>query len=327
MKRAIITGVSGQDGQYLSRHLLSKGYEVIGLTRDLKRADGRLQASRLSSVKLHEWHPKQAGEFLELLQQYDPVEVYNLAAFSSGAGMFDQPVAIGEVNGLSVATILECLHQTGKPIRFLQASSREIFGDAADSPQNELTVRRPRSPYGAAKQYADEMVRIYREHYGMFAASAILFNHDSPLRGSEFVTRKVTTGAARIKLGLQSTLSLGDMTAHRDWGFAGDYVQAMWMMLQQPNAEDFVIASGLAHTVQDLCEIAFTHLGLDFRDHIRVDSNNLRASEGAVLVGDISKARQHLGWQPQVRFKELVTMMVDADLQQQRNEIDEGSPG
>lgn len=323
MKRAIVTGASGQDGQYLCRFLLDNGYEVLGLSRDARRA---LDAHKLSpSFAVEEWQPGDAPSLSVILQRFQPMEFYNLAAISSGADMYNDPVGIAQVNGIVPAVILDCIHRSGLKIRFLQASSREVFGDARVSPQNELTRRCPRSPYGAAKQYADDMVRIYRERYGVFAASAILFNHDSPLRSCDFVTRKVSIQVARIKLGLESTLMLGDLAATRDWGFAGDYVKAMWKILQHSAADDFVVASGVSHSVQELCEVAFSHLDLDFRDHVRVDTSSLRPREQVALVGDISKARDILSWWPELGFTDLIKMMVDADLARERERLAGGN--
>jgi GDPmannose 4,6-dehydratase len=252
---------------------------------------------------------------IEVLAECRPTEIYNFAAYSSGAGMFDDPVGIGEVNGLAVARILEAIRAVDTNIRFCQASSREIFGEAIESPQTEATPTNPRSPYGAAKLYADAMIKIYRQRYGLFACSAILFNHESPRRGLEFVTRKITHEAAKIKLGLTKELHLGNLDAQRDWGFAGDYVRAMWLMLQQERAEDYVVATGKAHSVRELCEFAFSRLGLDYRDYVREDVLAFRPAETALLVGSAAKAKQNLGWEPEVEFRELVHMMVDADLQ------------
>ncbi len=229
--------------------------------------------------------------------------------------MFDDPVNIGEINGLAVTRILEAIRVVDPKIRFCQASSREIFGEAAESPQTENTAHFPRSPYGAAKLYADSMVRIYRQHYGVFACSAILFNHESPRRGLGFVTRKITSEAAKIKIGLATELHLGNLDTLRDWGFAGDYVYAMWLMLQQPGPDDYVLATGVTHSVRDFCECAFGYLGLDYRDHVKVDSSNYRPSEPVLLVGNAEKAKQVLNWEPKVGFREMVDMMVEADLQ------------
>jgi len=250
----------------------------------------------------------------EILASYRPEELYNYAAYSSGSGMYDEPVAMGEVNGLAVTRILEAIRDVNSEIRFCQASSSEIFADTDRSPQSELTPAFPRSPYGAAKAYADSLIRIYRQRYGLFACSAILFNHESPRRSLAFVTRKIARTAARIKRGLAAELTLGNLSARRDWGYAGDYVRAMWLMLQHTSAEEFVISSGETHSVRDFCECAFEYLGMDYRDYVREDSGAFRHSEPTQLVGDNTKARMLLNWQPDVRFRELVAMMVEAEL-------------
>jgi GDPmannose 4,6-dehydratase len=315
MKTALITGISGQDGSYLSEQLLSKGYLVIGAVRNSHAARVQLRPWLKSSVELAEWDMLDQQGVTDLIAEYRPTEVYNFAAYSSGAGMFDDAVGIGEVNGLAVTRILEAIRAVDTGIRFCQASSREIYGDAVCSPQSEATITNPRSPYGAAKLYADSMIRIYRQRYGLFACSAILFNHESPRRGLEFVTRKITHAAAKIKLGLATELHLGNLDAQRDWGFAGDFVRAMWLMLQQRDADDYVVATGVAHTVREFCEFAFARLGLDYRTYVREDSAAFRAVEPALLVGNAAKAYYKLGWHPEIEFRELVHMMVDADLQ------------
>ena len=315
MKTALITGITGQDGSYLGDLLFAKGYRVIGAFRDGEKNRGLLPIRIKGGIELVAWDMLDQERMLDVLMEYRPTEIYNLAAYSSGAGMFDDPVGIGEVNGLAVARILEAIRAVDTKIRFCQASSREIFGEALESPQTEATPTNPRSPYGAAKLYADSMIRIYRQRYGLFAGSAILFNHESPRRGLEFVTRKITHEAARIKLGLANELHLGNLDAQRDWGFAGDYVRAMWLMLQQECADDYVVATGKAHSVRELCEFAFSRLGLDYRDCVREDASAYRPVEPALLVGSAVKANRKLGWKPEVEFKELVHMMVDADLQ------------
>ena len=315
MKRALITGVTGQDGSYLAELLLAEEYRVIGTTRDVRRASADLVAGLSGKVELLEWNMLDERRATELLALCRPQELYNFAACSFGSGMYDDPVEIGEVNGLAVARILEAIRETDQSIRFCQASSREIFGAESESPQSEQTPTIPRSPYGAAKLYADSMVRIYRRHYGLFACSAILFNHESPRRGLDFVTRKIAREAARIKLGLASELRLGNLEARRDWGFAGDYVRGMWLMLQQRQADDYVLASGETHSVREFCECAFGYVGLDYRDYVQEDAAAYRPSEPTLLVGNISKAKQALGWEPRVGFRELVHMMVEADLQ------------
>lgn len=313
--RALVTGVTGQDGSYLAGLLLAKGYSVLGATRNIEGARADLSAGLPNGVELIEWDMLDQRRMTDVFSAYRPAEIYNFAAYSSGAGMFDDPVGIGEVNGLAVARMLEAIRAVDVNIRFCQASSREIYGEAVESPQTEATPTNPRSPYGAAKLYADSMLRIYRQRYGLFACSAILFNHESPRRGLEFVTRKITHEAAKIKLGLAKELHLGNLDAQRDWGFAGDTVRAMWLMLQQERADDYVVATGKAHSVRELCELAFGRLGLDYRDYVREVASAYRPVEPALLVGNAAKARSKLGWKPEIEFRELVHMMVDADLQ------------
>lgn len=314
MKIALIIGVSGQDGSYLAELLLNQNYRVIGATRNLKRSKEKLTSSLNDKVELVKLNILDQFSITQTLSRLRPHEIYNFAALSSGAGMFDEPIKIGEVNGIAVTKMLEAIRSVDKEIKFCQASSREIFGEATESPQNELTPVNPRSPYGAAKLYADTMIQIYRKHFGLFACSAILFNHESPRRGLEFVTRKITREAVKIKLGMAEVLHLGNLDARRDWGFAGDYVKAMWMMLQQDNAQDFVLATGETHSVREFCEIAFNHLGLNYLDYVREDEASFRPTETKLLVGDITKAITELKWQPKVSFRELVQMMVDEDL-------------
>ena len=314
-KVALVTGVTGQDGIYLTELLLEKGYRVIGAVRDVHIAAMKLPAQWMSVIELVDWDMLNKQKMAEVLASYRPSELYNFAAYSTGTGMYDDPIEIGEVNGLAVARILEAIRTVDVSIRFCQASSREIFGEAVESPQTEFTVVNPRSPYGAAKLYADTMVRIYRQRYGLFACSAILFNHESPRRGLAFVTRKSTREAVRIKLGQTNELCLGNLDALRDWGFAGDTVRAMWLMLQHDHADDYVVATGETHSVREFCECAFSHLGLDYREYVREDATAFRPAEPALLVGNAAKARTVLGWVPMVGFKELVHMMVDADMQ------------
>lgn len=310
----LITGAAGQDGSYLAELLAGRGARVIGAVRDLATARERLPADTTGLIELVplDLHDHQA--IADLIDRYRPAQVYNLAALSSGAGMFDDAVRIGEVNGLAVARMLDAVRAIDPAIRFCQASSSEIFGMAETSPQSESTPVNPRSPYGAAKVYADAMVRIYRQSYGMFACSAILFNHESPRRRLDSVARKITCGAASIKLGLSAELPLGSLDARRDWSFAGDLVRGMAGMMTLERPEDFVLATGESHTVRDWCEFAFQHVGLDYRDYVRQDSASFRPPEPVPLVGDIAKARRLLGWEPEVRFRELVTMLVDADI-------------
>ncbi len=300
--------------------MLAKGYRIVGAVRDPQKAQAALPAEVADAVELVTWDMLDQRGMTETMAHYRPQEIYNFAAYSSGAGMYDDPVGVGEVNGMAVTRMLEAIRAVDAGMRFCQASSREIFGEAAESPQSESTPVNPRSPYGAAKLYADSMIRIYRQRYGIFACSAILFNHESPRRGLGFVTRKITHEAARIKLGLAKELHLGNLDAQRDWGFAGDFVRGMWLMLQQQHADDYVLATGLVHSVRELCDLAFSHLGLDYRDYVREDEASYRPAETALLVGDIAKARTELKWQPKVSFRELVQMMVDHDLQRLSDE-------
>lgn len=308
-RRAIVTGVAGQDGSYLAELLLAEGYTVIGTSR---RVDAVPRHERLIPVACDFGS---GSDLADLLRAHRPAEVYNLAAMSSGAGMFDDPVGIGEANGLAVARMLEAIRAVDPKIRFCQASSSEMFGEAPSAPQSVDTPFRPRSPYGAAKVYAHTMLRIYRERYGLFACSAILFNHESPRRRLEFVTRKVTHAAAAIKLGLAAELRLGSLDAQRDWGFAGDYVRAMWMMLQHHHAADWVVATGRTHSVRELCDVAFGHVGLDWRRFVRESPEHGRSAEPVQLVGDPGRANEELGWFPRLDFEKMVTAMVDADLE------------
>lgn len=315
MPVAVITGVTGQDGSYLAELLLGKGYRVIGLTRSIHRARSSLPAGIAESIALVDWDPNDQGAFKSLLEHFKPKEIYNLAGFTSGSGMFDDPVGIGNVNGLAVIRLLESIRVVDSSIRFCQASSREVFGCAQQCPQNEDTPMFPRSPYGAAKMYADSMVRIYREHYSLYAACAILFNHESPRRDPSFITRKITRAAARIKMGLDSQLELGNLNAVRDWGSAPDYVRAMWLMLQQNSPDDFVIATGVPHSVRDVCETAFGYLGLDYRDYVVEAADYFRPAEIIPLIGDSSKASAKLGWQPTMTFNDVIVEMVRSDLE------------
>lgn len=314
MKVALITGITGQDGSYLAELLLGKAYRVVGAVRDVDVAHSRLPAELGQKVELVNWSMSSQTDMAKILGDVRPSEIYNFAGYSTGSGMYDDPVGIGDVNGLAVVRLLEAIREVDTKIRFCQASSREVFGEALESPQTELTRRNPRSPYGAAKAFADASIQIYRQRYGMFATSAILFNHESPRRGLSFVTRKITHEAARIKLGLGTHLNLGNLDAERDWGFAGDYVRAMWLMLQQARPDDYVVCTGESHSVREFCEQAFGHLGLDYRHYVREDKTSFRPSEPALLVGSAAKARRELGWDPEQGFGELVKMMVNADL-------------
>lgn len=319
MPTALITGVTGQDGSYLAELLVAKGYHVIGAVRPGQNAKASLPVALQDRVELIAWDMLDQHRMEAVLAECHPSEIYNFAAYSSGAGMFDDPVAVGEVNGLAVTRILEAIREVDDKIRFCQASSREIFGEAVESPQTECTPTNPRSPYGAAKLYADSMIRIYRQRYGLYACSAILFNHESPRRGLCFVTRKITHEAAKIKLGLAKELHLGNLDAQRDWGYAADYVRAMWLMLQQERADDYVVATGTMHSVREFCECAFGYLGLDYRNYVREDISAYRPVESLPLVGCPTKANNELRWKPEIEFRELVHMMVDVDFRNLSN--------
>jgi GDPmannose 4,6-dehydratase len=317
-KRALITGITGQDGSYLAELLLDKGYDVFGAVRrtsapNLWRIDHLLDRLTLRAADLLD-----QLSLIRVLDEVRPHEFYNLAAMSFVPASWDQPMLTGEFNALGVTRALDAVRQVDPTIRVYQASSSEMFGKVREVPQTELTPFYPRSPYGVAKVFGHYITVNYRESYGMFACSGILFNHESPRRGLEFVTRKVTDAVARIKLGRQQRLALGNLDAKRDWGFAGDYVRAMWLMLQQDEADDYVIATGVSHSVRDLVEEAFGHAGLDWQHHVVTDPALLRPAEVDHLVGDPAKARQRLGWAPTVDFAGLVKMMVDADLQRLR---------
>ena len=313
MPTALITGVSGQDGGYLAEFLLQKGYQVVGTVRDRARESNRV-AHLANSVELVELDLTSLASVENMLREFRPDEFYNLAARASGSELWCYPVLTGEVNGLAVTRLLEAIHKVDGNIRFCQASSSEIFGNAVEVPQNENTPLRPRNPYGAAKAYAHWITSNYRDVRGLFAGSTILYNHESPRRPPEFVTRKISRAAARIKLGPAAELRLGNLEARRDWRFAGDYVAAMWLSLQQPVPDDDVVASGEPHSVREFCDIAFSHLGLDYHDYVVQDEENFRVPETTPLVGNPAKAKQVLGWRPNVPFDALVRMMVDADL-------------
>jgi GDPmannose 4,6-dehydratase len=315
MPRALITGVTGQDGSYLAELLLAKGYDVVGMVRrtshhSYERIEHLLDRIEVVAADLLDQH-----SLTVVLQETRPDEVYNLAAQSYVPTSWTQPVLTGEFTALGVTRILEAIRLVHPTARFYQASSSEMFGKVTETPQREDTPFYPRSPYGVAKVYGHWITVNYRESYGLYAVSGILFNHESPRRGIEFVSRKVTDGAARIKLGLARELRLGNLEAKRDWGYAGDYVDAMWRMLQQEKPQDYVIGSGQAHSVRELVELAFTHVGLDYRQYVVSDPKYYRPAEVDVLLADPSKARRELGWTPKVGFAELVGMMVDADLE------------
>jgi GDPmannose 4,6-dehydratase len=314
MPRALITGVTGQDGSYLAEFLLDQGYEVVGMVRrtshhSYERIEHLLSRIDIVAADLLDQH-----SLTVVLQDVRPDEVYNLAAQSFVPTSWSQPVLTGEFTALGVTRILEAIRLVHPRARFYQASSSEMFGKVTETPQRETTSFYPRSPYGVAKVYGHWITVNYRESYDLFAVSGILFNHESPRRGIEFVTRKVTDGVARIKLGLAGELVLGNLDARRDWGFAGDYVEAMWLMLQQPEPRDYVVGTGETHSVRELVELAFGHVGLDWRQYVVSDRRFHRPAEVELLLADASKARRELGWKPKVSFAELVTMMVDADL-------------
>ncbi len=314
-RRALITGITGQDGSYLAEFLLEQGYEVIGMVR---------RSSTVTFSRIHHIQDKitivsgdllDQGSLIGLLNEYQPQEVYNLAAQSFVPTSWQQPVFTGEVTALGVTRMLEAIRTVDSSIRFYQASSSEMFGKVREVPQTETTPFYPRSPYGVAKVYGHWITVNYRESFGLYAASGMLFNHESPRRGLEFVTRKISYHVAKIKLGLAHELRLGNLDSKRDWGFAGDYVRAMWLMLQQSHPEDFVIGTGETHSVQEFCEIAFAHVGLDWQQYVVQDQRFMRPAEVDLLVSDPSKAKRVLGWEPRVKFPELVKMMVDSDLE------------
>ena len=313
-KRAIITGITGQDGSYLAELLLAKGYEVVGTVRRSSAPNLWRIQHLLDRITLKPADLLDQLSIIRLVDEVRPSELYNLAAMSFVPASWDQPMLTGEFNAQGVTRVLEAVRQVDPAIKIYQASSSEMFGKVREIPQTELTPFYPRSPYGVSKVFGHYITVNYRESYDLFAVSGLLFNHESPRRGLEFVTRKVTDGVARIKLGLTETLSLGNLDAQRDWGFAGDYVEAMWLMLQQKVADDYVIATGISHSVRELVETAFAHVGLDWPAHVKLDPRFIRPAEVEHLIGDNSKARQALGWRPKVDFTALVKMMVDADL-------------
>jgi len=315
VRTALITGVTGQDGSYLAELLLEKGYRVVGMVRRASTENFERIAHLRERIELRQADLLDQLSLIELLRTVKPDEIYNLAAQSFVPTSWQQPVLTAEFDAVGVTRLLEAMRLVLPEARFYQASSSEMFGQVRETPQRETTPFYPRSPYGVAKVYGHFITVNYRESYGLFACSGILFNHESPRRGREFVTRKVTDGAARLKLGLARELRLGNLAARRDWGFAGDYVDAMWRMLQQARADDYVVATGESHTVRDLVETAFGSVGLDWRQHVREDPALLRPAEVELLVGDASKARRVLGWSPRVSFRELVEMMVRADLE------------
>ena len=314
MKRALVTGITGQDGSYLAELLIEKGYEVWGVVRRASTENATRIAHLRDRLTLVQADLLDQRSLIDAVERAQPDEVYNLAAMTFVPTSWQQPVLTAEFDALGVVRILEAIRQVRPTARFYQASSSEMFGRVREVPQSEATPFYPRSPYGVAKVYGHHITVNYRESYGLFACSGILFNHESPRRGKEFVTRKVTDGVARIHLGLQPELRLGNLEARRDWGFAGDYVEAMWLMLQQAEPDDYVVATGESHTVAELAELAFRHVGLDWKQHVQEDPSLKRPAEVDLLVGDATKARAKLGWKPRVSFAELVGMMVDADI-------------
>jgi len=327
MKTALVTGITGQDGSYLAELLLSKGYRVWGIIRRSSsfhtgRIDHLYQDPHEPDARLRLVYGdlSDGSNLASIINEIEPDEVYNLAAQSHVRVSFDQPIYSVDVDALGTLRLLEAIRTMSKPARYYQASSSEMFGKVAETPQTEKTPFHPRSPYGCAKAYAFWQTVNYREAYGLFACNGILFNHESPRRGETFVTRKITRAATRIKLGLQDKLFLGNLDARRDWGFAGDYVEAMWLMLQQDKADDYVIATGESHSVRQFLEAAFGYLDLDWREYVEQDPRYFRPTEVDSLLGDAGKARKVLGWRPKVSFEELVRMMVDADLELARQE-------
>jgi len=327
MKKALITGITGQDGSYLAEFLLAKGYEVHGIIRrsssfNTDRIDHIYQDPHVAGTRLflHYGDLTDSSVLSRLLREIEPDEIYNLGAQSHVRASFDIPEYTADVAGLGVVRLLEAMRQTGITPKFYQASSSEMYGKVVEVPQRETTPFYPRSPYACAKVFAYHITRNYREAYGFFACNGILFNHESPRRGETFVTRKITRAAGRIKLGLQDKLYLGNLDARRDWGYAPEYVEAMWLMLQQDEPDDYVIATGETHSVREFLEEAFSLLDLDWREYVRIDPRYYRPTEVDLLVGDASRAREKLGWEPRVRFKELVRIMVEADLELARRE-------
>ncbi|KZE70491.1 GDP-mannose 4,6 dehydratase [Paenibacillus elgii] len=313
-KSALITGITGQDGSYLAELLLEKGYKVFGLIRRTSSPLMENIEHIVKEIEFVEGDLLDQGSLVQAISKSKPDEVYNLAAQSFVGTSWTQPVLTGQITAIGVTNILDAVHKTRPEAKFYQASSSEMFGKVMETPQKETTPFYPRSPYGVAKVYGHWITVNYRESFDMFACSGILFNHESPRRGLEFVTRKVTDAVARIKLGMQKELRMGNLDAKRDWGFAGDYVKAMWLMLQQATPDDYVIATGETHTVQELVDIAFGHVGLSWRDYVVIDPKFVRPAEVDLLLGDCTKAKQQLGWKLEVGFEQLVTMMVESDI-------------
>lgn len=321
MPRALITGITGQDGAYLAEFLLGKGYEVHGMVRRASTENFERINHLHDRISLHQADLLDQLSMVRLVEKTAPDEVYNLAAQSFVPTSFEQPLLTGEFTALGVTRLLEAIRTVSCRIKFYQASSSEMFGKVQEEPQRETTPFWPRSPYGVAKVYGHWITINYRESYNIFACSGILFNHESPLRGKEFVTRKITDGVARIKLGVQQQLRLGNLDAKRDWGFAGDYVRAMWLMMNHHTPDDYVVATGMTHSVREFVELAFSHVGLDWQKYVIVDPEFYRPAEVHTLCGDASKIRQALNWTPEVSFAELVQMMVDADLRRVKKEL------
>ncbi len=321
MPTALITGITGQDGSYLADFLLSKGYEVVGMVRRSSTVTFQRVQHIQNEITIIQGDLHDQSSLVDVVERYQPDEVYNLAAQSFVPTSWNQPVLTGEVTALGVTRILEAVRLVNPKTRFYQASSSEMFGKVREVPQSESTPFYPRSPYGVAKVYGHWITVNYRESYDMFAVSGILFNHESPRRGLEFVTRKITNGVARIKLGRAKELRLGNLEARRDWGYAGDFVYGMWLMLQRDKPQDYVLGTGVTHSVRDFCEIAFHHVGLDYRDYVVQDPRFYRPAEVDLLVANPGKARQELGWTPKVMFEDLIHMMVDADLGQVSREL------
>ncbi len=320
MKKALITGITGQDGSYLAEFLLDKGYDVIGMVRRTSTINFDRIRHIQDRIEIVQGDLLDQVSLINLLQQYRPDEVYNLAAQSFVPTSFTQPVLTGEFTAIGVTRMLDAIRIVDRHIRFYQASSSEMFGKVQETPQRETTPFYPRSPYGAAKVYGHWITVNYRESYNLFACSGILFNHESPRRGLEFVTHKISNAAARIKLGLQDELLLGNLDAQRDWGYAPDYVRAMWLMLQQDHPDDYVVATGETHSVREFCQAAFACVGLDWEQYVKVDPKFYRPAEVDLLVGDAGKAHRVLGWQPSVTFNDLVRIMVEADLARLRQQ-------
>ena len=314
MRTALITGITGQDGSYLAELLLSKGYRVVGMARRASTVTYERIQHLLDDIVVIQGDLTDQGSLLSLFEQFEPEEVYNLAAQSFVPTSWNQPALTGDVTALGVTRMLEAIRFVNPKMRFYQASSSEMFGKVLEVPQRETTPFYPRSPYGVAKVYGHWITVNYRESFGVFAVSGILFNHESPRRGLEFVTRKISDGVARIKLGMAKELRLGNLEARRDWGFAGDYVEAMWMMMQRDKADNFVIGSGETHSVREFCEVAFRHAGLEYQEHVVQDQSFYRPAEVDLLVSDPRKAGAELSWKPTVGFEDLVKMMVEADL-------------